>query len=121
MTDGAVALDLDRRRLDAVDPVDRGLDQREAVARRRHDPAALLPRIAAHHEQHPVEVERRADLGGDDDVPDVHGIERAAEHAEPLRSGARHGGSLRVRAVSSPPGETLRVICRPVARSVSDA
>ena len=33
VTDGALALDLDRRRLDAVDTGDRGLDQREPVAR----------------------------------------------------------------------------------------
>ena len=33
VTDAPVALDLDRRRLDAVDPGDRGLDQRQPIAR----------------------------------------------------------------------------------------
>ena len=82
----AVALDLDRRRLDAVDVGHRELDEREAVARRRDDPATLLPRVARGDHEHAVEAERLAHLGGHDDVTECTGIERAAEHSEPLRS-----------------------------------
>ena len=63
-----VALDLDGRGLDPVDVVDRGVDQREAVGRRRHHLAPLLPRVTGHHQQHPVEGELRRGLRRDHDV-----------------------------------------------------
>ncbi len=86
----ALAVDLDRRCLDAVDLGDRELDQRQPIAGRRDDPPALLPRITGGNHEHPIEAEPAAHLRGDDDVADVHGIEGAAEHADPLRSFARH-------------------------------
>ena len=57
VTDGRVAFDLDRRRLDAVDARRPRRRERETVGRRRHDLTALLPRIAGDDEQHPVEAE----------------------------------------------------------------
>ena len=65
--------------------------EREPVGGRRDHPAPLLPRVARDDEQHPVEAELARVLGGDDHVADVHGIERAPEHAQPLLI----GGSLR--------------------------
>ena len=79
-------------------PVDRGVDQREAVGRRRHHPAPLLPRITGDDQQHPVEAELRPRLGRDDHVPDVHRVERAPEHPQPLARIGR-SGSLRAHGV----------------------
>ncbi len=87
----SLPLHLDRRGLDTVDAVDGRLDEHQAIAPGGDDLAALLPRIARDDEQNTVETERGACFGGDDDVRDVHGIERTAEHSEPF-----HTGSVRV-------------------------
>ena len=59
VTDGLAALDLDRRRLDAVEPSTAASTSARRSAARRHDAAALLPRVAGDDEQHPVEPELR--------------------------------------------------------------
>ena len=87
-----VALDLDRRRDSTPSTPSTAASTSTRRSRGRgHDPAALLPRVAGHHEQHAIEAEGAAGLDRDDDVRDVHGIERAAEHPQAL-----HTGSLRV-------------------------
>src|SRR3954464_881294 len=56
------ALDLDRRRLDAVHAVDRDGSERESVGGVRNDATALLPRVTGDDEQHAVEAELGARL-----------------------------------------------------------
>ena len=90
VTDARVALDLDRGRLDPVDVVTAAST---SVSRSAAD-ATTRPRFChgspATHQEHTVEAAARlARLGGHHHVPDVHRIERAAEHAQPLRSTSR--------------------------------
>ena len=84
-----VALDLDRRRLDAVDAVDRGA--RPARGGRRAD-ATTRPRFCHGSPATTSSTRSRPSCArvsvGHDDVADVHGIERAAERP-PARSGHR--------------------------------
>ena len=80
----ALAFDLDRARLDAVDSVDRELDQREPIRAPTRRPGRASATGRRRDHEHPIEAEPAADLGGHDDVADVHGIEGAAEHADAL-------------------------------------
>ncbi len=95
VTEGRPELDLDRARLEAVDPVECEGHQLETVGGGSDHSTPLLPGISGHHEEHPVETQRGQDLVGGDDVGGVHGIEGAAEHSDPLLLGARHRPSLR--------------------------
>jgi len=99
-------VDLDARRLHAVDVSDRGFDHPEPLVGRGDDGAALLPRVAGDDEQNAIERERVTRLDGNDNVPDVHRVECAAEHAEPFRR-PRHRGSLRGDMCRSSSGHTV--------------
>ncbi len=126
---GAGPLDLERAHLEAVETVDRGPRHRQAVRRGRDDARALLPRIAGNDQQHAVQAEGvpRAQRGNE--MRDVHGIERSAQHADALAApgflrNAGHRRSVRgghVPAVSWPHGRrTLDDMIAPYAASVSD-
>ena len=85
VTDGASALDLDRGRLDPVDALDRGVDRARAAS---GADATTRPRFC-HGSPATTRSTRSspscaAGLGGHDDVPDVHRVERASEHAQAL-------------------------------------
>src|SRR5262249_30326654 len=84
---GLAPLDLDRRGLDAVDAVDGGGDQRQAVGGRCDHLAALLPRVTGHDHEDPVQAQRGPGVGRGHDVADVHRVERAPEATDALDPG----------------------------------
>ena len=67
----------------------------EPVGAGRDDMAFLLPRRAGDDEQHPVECELMAGRARGGQMPDMDGVERAAQDAEPL-----HRRSVRERPMN---------------------
>jgi hypothetical protein len=90
--------------LDAVEVGARDVGHGEALLGQGLDLAPLLPRVARHHHQHPVEAQRGSNVDGGHDVADVDGIERAPEdtdalrHAAERRAGGGHGADVAARA-----------------------
>lgn len=88
----SVTVDLDPRRLEALDAVDCSGDHLEAGLGRSELSASFHPRIAGDDDQDAVEPELIAGRGRRREMRDVHGIERAAEDAEALhRASVREG------------------------------
>ena len=89
-------VELEPRRFETVDTVDRGRDHLVARFGRRHDTSLLLPRIAGDHEQHSIEREGVPGRGRRREVTHVDRIEGPAEDAQPL-----HAASVRERLVNA--------------------
>ena len=70
--------------------------QRQPIGRRCDDLAALLPRIARHYDEHTVQAQHLSRIDRRDDVPYVHRIEGATEHAHALGP-VGHQESVRAR------------------------
>ena len=102
------ALDLDRRspRCPSM-PSTAVRRQRESVGGRRHDPAALLPRVTGDHEQHAVEAELARVSAATTTWPACTGSNVPPN--TPSRSSPSSGG-VYGRVVHSP-GRNIRVIC----------
>ena len=87
-------------------------------ARRGHDPAPLLPRVAGHHEQHAVEVERRSGSRPRRRCA-RRARDRTCRRARPAARLPMRPGSLRAHRCLHTPLETF-ASSSPVPSSVSD-
>src|SRR5579875_22291 len=84
----AATVDLDPARLHPLDTIHRGRNDGEAVLGSGDGALPhLLPGLVGHHQEHLIEVQFVACLDGGEEMPDVHGIEGAAEDTDALRVG----------------------------------
>ncbi len=96
-----VAVHLKTACLDTRDAVHGCCHHLEPLRFRGHHASALLPRVTGRNQQHAVEPERVTHLGSNDQMSNVHRVERPSIHSESRHPPILRTG-LRRRAPRSP-------------------